>query len=226
MRAGIDSLIYLITCVLSTVCLAACGNSLHRRNVNVGEQSRAAATRGIRLILATNDLTAAGFALSVGAGGIAVGTLILFIHSLRLLPMTRFIRKIFFLSPLMLLLNTLLLIASGIAVTVLGRKGTASVEAYLGTTKLPEAVIRAQAKAQGAHLDYWANDYVKFMVASPWPVIPFALASLYFAYKAYNVEKPSAQHATAHEHAHENKGHSMDRQISGNGSKPEIQHIA
>ncbi|WWD09766.1 hypothetical protein V865_007894 [Kwoniella europaea PYCC6329] len=227
MRAGIDSLVYLITCILSTVCLAACGNSLHRRNANVGEQSRAAASRGITLILATNDLTAAGFALSVGAGGIAVGTLILFIHSLRLVPMTKFIRRIFFLSPLMLALNTLLLISSGIAVTYLGRQGTTSVEAFIGSTKLPESVIRAQAQAQGTHLDYWANNYVKFMVASPWPVIPFALASLFFAYRAYQVEKPSAQqHATSEQPYEHKNGNQIDRQISGNGSKPEVQHIA
>ncbi|WWC60763.1 uncharacterized protein I303_103339 [Kwoniella dejecticola CBS 10117] len=221
MRAGIDSAIYLITCALSTVCLAACGNSLHRRNVNVGKQSAASLARGIRLILATNDLSGAGYALSVGAGGIAVGTLILFMYSLRILPMTQFIRRIFFLSPLMLAINTLLLTASGIAVTYLGRHGTTSIAAFVGTQQLPESVVRAQAKAQGVPLDYWSNDYVKFMVASPWPVIPFALASLYFAYRAYKVERPSAQ--TSGIAANEN---GVNRKMSGPTDKPEIEHVA
>ncbi|WWC89720.1 uncharacterized protein L201_004645 [Kwoniella dendrophila CBS 6074] len=221
MRAGIDSAVYLITCILSTVCLAACSNSLHRRNINIGQQSRKSAAAGIRLILATNDLTGAGFALSVGAGGIAVGTLILFFYSLRILPMTRFIRKIFFLSPLMLLINTVLLFASAIAVTYLGRHGTTSIEAFIGNNKLPESVVRAQAKAQGVPLDYWSNDYVKFMVASPWPVIPFAIASIYFAYKAYKIERPGAQVVD-----HTNGHHPIDRKLSGPTDKPEVQHIA
>jgi hypothetical protein len=46
MRFGKDSIIYLITCILSTTSLAACTNSLVQRNHNIGEQSRAAAARG------------------------------------------------------------------------------------------------------------------------------------------------------------------------------------
>ncbi|WWC69119.1 uncharacterized protein I206_103055 [Kwoniella pini CBS 10737] len=221
MRAGIDSIIYLITCALSVVCVAACGNSLHRRNINIGEQSAASLARGIRLILSTNDLSGAGYALSVGAGGIAVGTLILFLHSLRILPMTRFLRKIFFLSPLMLVINTLLVAASGIAVTYIGRHGTTSIAAFIGTNQLPESVVRAQAKAQGVPLDYWSNGYVKFMVASPWPVLPFALASTYLAYKAYKVERPSAQTSGI---AANDIG--VNRTVSGPNDKAEVQHIA
>lgn len=46
MRFGKDSLSYLLSCILSTVCLAGCTNSLVQRNHNIGEQSRAAAATG------------------------------------------------------------------------------------------------------------------------------------------------------------------------------------
>jgi hypothetical protein len=82
-----------------------------------------------------------------------VGTLILFIHSLHILPVTPFQRKIFFLSPLMLLINALLSFASGIAVTYLARHGTTTAVAYLGTTRIPDQIFRAQAKAAGVPLD-------------------------------------------------------------------------
>ncbi|WVQ95151.1 hypothetical protein IAU59_002245 [Kwoniella sp. CBS 9459] len=193
MPATLHSLVYLASCITSTVCLAACSNSLHRRNHNIGEQSRAAAARGIRLILSTNDLTGAGFALSVGAGGIAVGTLILLLYSLHLVPLRPFMRKIFFLSPLMLLINTVLVLAAGIAVDVLARTGTTTAVAYIGNTRLPDSVFQAQAKASGVPLDYWLNGYVRFMAASPWPAFVFAIPALWLAYKAYQVEKPSAQ---------------------------------
>ncbi|WVF67470.1 hypothetical protein IAT40_002226 [Kwoniella sp. CBS 6097] len=194
MPAAVHSLVYLASCVTATVCLAACANSLHQRNIHVGEQSRAAAARGIHLILSTNDLTGAGFALSVGAGGIAVGTLILLLHSLHLVPMSSFIRKIFFLSPLMLLINTILLFAAGIAVIVLARTGTTTAVAFIGAQRLPDSIVRAQSKASGIPLDYWSNGYVKFMAASPWPALVFAIPALWLAYKTYQIEKPSAQH--------------------------------
>jgi len=87
MRFGKDSLSYLLSCILSTTCLAGCTNSLVQRNHNIGEQSRAAAATGsecaellcragaykiVLLILKTTDLSAAGYALSVGSGGVAV----------------------------------------------------------------------------------------------------------------------------------------------------------
>lgn len=45
-RFGLDSFTYLLSCILSTVCLAACSNSLVQRNHAVGEQSRAALAGG------------------------------------------------------------------------------------------------------------------------------------------------------------------------------------
>ncbi|OCF40127.1 hypothetical protein I317_06078 [Kwoniella heveanensis CBS 569] len=216
----VHSLIYLASCVTSTVCLAACSNSLHRRNINVGEQSRASAAKGIKLILSTNDLTGAGFALSVGAGGIAVGTLILLVYSLHVFPVTSFQRKIFFLSPLMLFINTLLLIAGGIAVVVLARTGTTTAVAYLGTQRLPDSIVRAQAKAAGVPLDYWSNGYVKFMAASPWPALIFAIPATWLAYKAYQVEKPSAQR-----HREELDHDALQRRSSGFTEKAEDRQI-
>jgi hypothetical protein len=52
----------------------------------------------------------------------------------------------------MLLLNYILIIASGIAVTYLGRTGTATATAYLGTAKIPDAVLQAQIAKSGLPL--------------------------------------------------------------------------
>lgn len=46
MRFGLDSFVYLFALLAGTAALAGCSNSLHRRNVNIGEQSEAAAARG------------------------------------------------------------------------------------------------------------------------------------------------------------------------------------
>ena len=106
----------------------------------------------VTLIIATNDISAAGYALSVGAGGIAVTSLILFVYSLGIIPLYPFFRRIFFLSPLMLTLNTLLVIASGIAVTVIGRNNSATAWAALGNFVVPEATLQQQLKASGVSL--------------------------------------------------------------------------
>jgi hypothetical protein len=66
--------------------------------------------------------------------------------------MPNFARKIFFLSPLMLAINIVLILASGIAVTYLGRHGVASAAAYLGTARIPDAVLQAQIKKSGLPL--------------------------------------------------------------------------
>jgi hypothetical protein len=63
--------------------------------------------------------------------------------------MTNFLRKIFFLTPLLLLLNTLLAFASAVAITYAARNGRLSVYATLGKTRLPTAAFDAQAKALG-----------------------------------------------------------------------------
>jgi hypothetical protein len=57
MRFGKDSLCYLLSCILSTVCLAACSNSLVQRNHAVGEQSRAAAATGSESLLRLSHLS-------------------------------------------------------------------------------------------------------------------------------------------------------------------------
>lgn len=105
------------------------------------------------LIITTKDLSGAGYALSVGAGGIAVGSLILLLYSMHLAPVTNFSRKTFFLSPLMLLINTLLVFAAGIAVTVIGRKGEAAVEGYVQGVKVPDATLQGLVRAGGVPLD-------------------------------------------------------------------------
>jgi hypothetical protein len=52
----------------------------------------------------------------------------------------------------MLAINIVLILASGIAVTYLGRHGVASAVAYLGKVKIPDAVLQAQIKAGGVPL--------------------------------------------------------------------------
>lgn len=79
--------------------------------------------------------------------------MILFLYSLHLQPVPDFSRKIFFLSPLMLAINILLIFASGIAVTYLGRTGVASAAAYLGAVRIPDSVLQAQIKAGGIPLN-------------------------------------------------------------------------
>ena len=78
--------------------------------------------------------------------------MILFLYSLHLQPVPSFSRKVFFLSPLLLAINIVLILASGIAVTYLGRHGVASAVAYLGTVKIPDSVLQAQIKAGGVPL--------------------------------------------------------------------------
>lgn len=178
MAFGKDSIIYLLSTILCTLTLAGSGNALRQRNINVGNQTAAAAATGgkfffsaclvitmltsiVRLDINTDDLTNAGWALGVGAGGAAVsdstslqaprlwlmrtqvGSLILFLYSLHLQPVDRFSRKIFFLSPLMLALNTLLMFAAAFPVTVFGRNNSATVKGYIGNTQLPDSVIKA-----------------------------------------------------------------------------------
>ena len=53
----------------------------------------------------------------------------------------------------MLLINNLLIIAAGIAVTVLGRTGTTSAVAYVQGQMIPDALFKAQLKAEGIPLD-------------------------------------------------------------------------
>lgn len=52
----------------------------------------------------------------------------------------------------MLLINNLLIFASGVAVTYIARHGTTSAVAYLGTTRIPDAVLKAQIAQSGAPL--------------------------------------------------------------------------
>ena len=63
--------------------------------------------------------------------------------------MSDFQRKIFFLTPLFLLLNTLLAIGSAIAILIAARTGRLSVYLTLGSTRLPTSVFDNQAKALG-----------------------------------------------------------------------------
>jgi len=53
----------------------------------------------------------------------------------------------------MLAINILLIFASGIAVTYLGRTGVASAAAYLGAVRIPDSVLQAQIKAGGIPLN-------------------------------------------------------------------------
>jgi hypothetical protein len=53
----------------------------------------------------------------------------------------------------MLVLNSLLSLAAGLAVTIIGKTKSASVVAYLKGFKIPEATLQASLKAQGVHLD-------------------------------------------------------------------------
>jgi hypothetical protein len=78
--------------------------------------------------------------------------LILFIYSLGIIPLYSFFRRIFFLSPLMLFLNTLLVFASGIAVTVIGRNNSATAWAALGSFVVPKATLQQQLAASGVSL--------------------------------------------------------------------------
>ena len=52
----------------------------------------------------------------------------------------------------MLAINIVLILASGIAVTYLGRHGVASAVAYIGKAKIPDAVLQAQITAGGVPL--------------------------------------------------------------------------
>jgi uncharacterized protein (UPF0333 family) len=53
----------------------------------------------------------------------------------------------------MLLLNNILILAAGIAVTYIARHGTTSAAAYLGTARIPDAVLQAQIAKAGLPLD-------------------------------------------------------------------------
>jgi hypothetical protein len=88
----------------------------------------------------------------VGGGGIAVGSLILLVYSMGIVPLYPFFRRIFFLSPLMLFINTLLVTASGIAVTIIGRTRSATAWAALGSFTVPQATLQQQLKASGVSL--------------------------------------------------------------------------
>jgi hypothetical protein len=72
-----------------------------------------------------------------------VGSLILFLYSLHLQPVDRFSRKIFFLSPLLLTLNSLLMFGAAIPVTIFGRNRSAVVKGFIGSVQLPDATIKA-----------------------------------------------------------------------------------
>jgi hypothetical protein len=67
--------------------------------------------------------------------------------------MPNFARKIFFLSPLMLLINNILILAAGIAVNYIARTGVTEAHAYVGGRMIPDSLTAAQAKASGVPLE-------------------------------------------------------------------------
>jgi len=190
----LDSVVFFVTFALGTATLAACTHALVKRNEEVGAASRTAALTGANLILSTNNLTMPGYALSTASCGILVNALILFVHNFHIIPMSKFQRKIFFLTPLLLLLNTLLAIGSAVAVTYVGRNGRITAYLTLHGVHLPQSVFDSQASALGLAVYYWGKPYVKFMSIIPWAMIPFAIVTTYLAYKYWLIERPSAQH--------------------------------
>ncbi|KAK1920749.1 hypothetical protein DB88DRAFT_502683 [Papiliotrema laurentii] len=74
-----------------------------------------------------------------------INALVLFIHNLGVLPITNSLRRIFFLTPLLLLLNTPLAFASAIAM---------SVHATHGETHLPSAAFDARVRSVGLSVYY------------------------------------------------------------------------
>jgi len=102
------------------------------------------------------DIIGCGAVLTIGCGFLALAAfissvLILFRHTTHARTRVRQASILGFL--------TLWVLITAIATLILTRTKSAKVSAMLGSTKLPEALVRAAEKAAGVHRVYWENWY-------------------------------------------------------------------
>ncbi|ORY28161.1 hypothetical protein BCR39DRAFT_535825 [Naematelia encephala] len=220
---AIHSVLFFISFALATIVLAACSNALASKNRDFHHAKALVAAEGVKLSLSSIKLDAPGYALSVGAGSILINSLLLFFHTLNIMPMPLWQRRIFFLNPLFHVIGTLLSLAAGIAVLKVARHGMLSASATINGVPIPQSVLQAQSASVGLTPEFWAKGYVRFMAISTWPMLPFAVIATYLSIQYYKQERPAAYHARQLDAQAQGQGRM--RAVSDAGEKGEVTQI-
>ncbi|WWD19936.1 hypothetical protein CI109_104408 [Kwoniella shandongensis] len=195
-RRTVELIVFGITFALAVTCLGAIGNALAKRNHEVGEATRLAATRGVYLIVATNRLVEPGYALCAATCSTIVNSLTLILLSFFKLPHA--VRKFLWIVPLFAVFNALFLIATCIPVFVAARTGHLTLWGRLGTVILPQSVLHQQAQALGLTDAFWGKGYVKFMAIISIPTTIFGIATAILAYGWWRREQREVQPRSPH----------------------------
>ncbi|WRT66640.1 uncharacterized protein IL334_003599 [Kwoniella shivajii] len=187
-RRPLDMVIYFITFGLGVATVASTANALVRRNAEVGFATRAAATQGVKVIIATNALTQPGYALCSAASGVVVNSLTLLAFSFNI---PRPFRKLVWLLPIAALFNFIFMLATCIAVFYNAKTGHITAYGTLNGIVLPQSVLQANAKALGLSYYFWGKGYVKFMAIISVPTTLFSLLTAILAFTFWRREKSS-----------------------------------
>ncbi|KAK8843523.1 hypothetical protein IAR55_007183 [Kwoniella newhampshirensis] len=185
-RRPFDIAVYFITFGLGVATLAAASNALVKRNHDVGYATRVAATRGVKLIVATNKLTQPGFALSTAASGTLLNALFLFCSSFKY---PHFARKLVWTVPILSTFYFIFMLATSIAVFYEAKTGHLTSYGTLNGIVLPQSILKANAAAVGLTDDFWGKGYVKFMAIICLPATVFAGITAVLSYGFYKRER-------------------------------------
>ncbi|WVQ78632.1 hypothetical protein IAT38_000719 [Cryptococcus sp. DSM 104549] len=190
---AIELVVFAITFALAVTTVGAVGSSLSKRNNEIGEATKLAATRNVKLIVATNGLTQPGYALCAAAGGVVVNTLTLLILSFK---MPKIARKLLWIVPAYAVFDALFMIATCIAVMYRAKTGHVTMYGTIGGIVLPVSTLKQQAAALGLVDSFWEKGYVKFMSIISIPTTVFAIATAVLAIGWYRRQQRVASQPT------------------------------
>ncbi|PVF93432.1 hypothetical protein CPB86DRAFT_790107 [Serendipita vermifera] len=176
---------------------SVCINAIVKRNQAVAALKAQVAPLGITLTVDTFDLLRPGIVLAVGCALVALvafaslGLLVLDMFRGRKtsnltsagssLPISTRTLKWQWMALGFL---TVWILACNIACTYIAVNNEAKTVAYLGSTRLSQALVEARERQLGVNPAYWSNDYVRLQVIPPWATFLFSLLATIVTYLA------------------------------------------
>ncbi|KAF8742060.1 hypothetical protein RHS02_04068, partial [Rhizoctonia solani] len=177
-----------LTWALGIVGAAAGLNAVVKRNDQVSSIKQAVAALRITVFVDTNNILRSGIVLAVGCLLLALVTSVfiglLVLDSLKPSSANPISTRTLGVQTGLLGFLTVWIFACLVAVTKFAATGSASVAAYTGSIRVPDALVHATESQLGFSRVYWDQTYVRILTVAPWVTFLFALITTIVSFSA------------------------------------------
>ncbi|GAB1519237.1 hypothetical protein RhiXN_00434 [Rhizoctonia solani] len=177
-----------LTWALGIIGAAAGLNAIVKRNDQVSSIKQAVAALRITVFVDTNNILRSGIVLAVGClllalvASVFIGLLVL--DSLKPSSANPISTRTLGVQTGLLGFLTVWIFACLVAVTKFAATGSASVAAYTGSIRVPDALVHATESQLGFSRVYWDQLYVRILTVAPWVTFLFALITTIVSFSA------------------------------------------